>query len=119
PDRIEAAVAAEDYQPVGRLGGDRKTRPVALLVFLLGGRTIVPFAVMPLDRADPAFGRAQHGHRLALDQCLGGDLDGLAGGGELGAAPAERGVAAELRSGLADLLRDRSPLPLVARQQSG
>ena len=110
---VEAAVAAEHHQPVGRLGRDSEARGVAFLVFLLGGRAIVPF-----DRADPALGRAQHGHRLALDQRLGGNFDGLRSRRKLGAAPAERRVAPELGGGPFDLLRDRSPLPLVARQQS-
>ena len=36
-DRVEPPVAAEDDEPVGGLGRDRKARPVAFLVFLLGG----------------------------------------------------------------------------------
>ncbi len=74
---------------------------------------------MPSDRADPALLRAQHGHRLALDQRLGGNLDRRRSGAEFGAAPAERRVAAELGGGLRDLLGDRPPLPLLARQEPG
>ena len=108
PDRVKAAVGAEDDQAVGGLGGDRKARPVAFLVFLLGGGDVVP-----LDGADPALFRAQHGYRLALDQRLGGISIGSGAAADLGAAPAERRVAAELGAGLPDLLGDRAPLPVA------
>src|SRR5262249_56848941 len=71
PYRIKTAVAAKDDQAVGGLGCDRKAWPVTLLVFLLRGGD-----VMPLDGADPSLLPAQHGYRLALDQCLGGALRG-------------------------------------------
>src|SRR6266568_4109082 len=86
-DRVAAAVAAEDDEAVGGFSHHSKARPVAFLVFLLGGG-----AGMALDGADPTFLRAQHGYRLALDERGRRDLDRLGRTAEQRAAPAERSV---------------------------
>src|SRR5579885_3082543 len=74
---------------------------------------------MALDGADPALGRAEHGHRLALDQRLDRHQDRRRRLADLGAAPAERGSRAELLARLGDLLADRPPLPAILREQRG
>src|SRR6266568_3716873 len=74
-------------------------------------------ASVAFDRADPAFLRAQHGDRLALDERCRRDLDRLRRAGDQGAAAAERRVAAEFGLRCRYLLRQGAPLPPVAGEQ--
>src|SRR5260221_9680431 len=111
--RVEPSIGAEDDEAVGGLRRHDETRPVALLVFRLAGRP-----VMPLHRADPTLLRAQHGDRLALDQRLNGNQYRRRRLADLGAPFAERGGGAELLLGLANLPGDGLPLPLVLGEQA-
>src|SRR5690349_20276768 len=90
---VEAAVGAEHQDLVDRLGVHGKARPVAFLVLELACRLVVEMA---LGGADPAFLGQDHGHRFALDEILDRMFEFGGRIGKLGAAAAERGLAAEL-----------------------
>ena len=119
-EREEAPVGREQHQLVGGLGMDPEARAVALAVF-----DRVVFLLMALERAQPAFLRADDGDRLASRPWFRwrwlprrspefGDLGGF---GEFGAALAERGLQPEFRIDRLDFLDQLFGFQLVGTEQ--
>src|SRR3546814_11811855 len=84
---IETAVLREHQQLVGRFRMQGEAMAIAFLIL-----DVAELGAVPLDRADPALGRAEDGNRFPLDHGFERDDDGRRRIAERRTALAERGL---------------------------
>src|SRR3546814_9632224 len=103
---IETAVLREHQQLVGRFRMQGEAMAVAFLIL-----DVAELGAVPLDRADPALGRAEDGNRFPPDHGFERDDDGRRRIAERRTALAERGLRSEALAQRTDLVRDYGPAP--------